>query len=126
VGHQEPSSACYPYCLLSEVDSIVTSKKWGNLFKCTFFVIFVKLFGLDLFIYLFNFYVVVWRRLWGVVYACVLERCILCCLFSGVVLFYWGSGGSGWWFSIHLLVRIICIRNLIALWCMFFIVLLVY
>jgi hypothetical protein len=40
-------------------------------------------------------------------------------------LFYGGLGGNGWWFSILRLVRIICIRNLIALWCMFFIVFLV-
>jgi hypothetical protein len=40
-------------------------------------------------------------------------------------LFYGGSGDNGWWFLILLLIRIICIKNLIALWCMFFIVFLV-
>jgi hypothetical protein len=67
----------------------------------------------------------VWRGLWSVIYACVFREMYSTWFVYWRGLFYGGSGGNGWWFSILLLVRIICIRNLIALWYMFFIVFLV-
>jgi hypothetical protein len=57
VGHQEPSSACYPYCLLSEVDSIVTSKS-GAIFLSVLFLLY--LLNYSGWIYLFIYLIFMW------------------------------------------------------------------
>jgi hypothetical protein len=56
------------------------------------------------------------------VYEALLCVCFMYFIFLcySILFFYGSSGGSGCFFSTSLLVSMMCIRYLIALWCMFF------